>query len=1668
MKKLKHILTLVTIVLSSSFAMAQIQFQNPSFEQGGSPPTGWPFCNGSTDVEPGTFVTKPASDGVRYLGFWDGQPIIGSTKVGTVTLGEGTMQEIKQNGIPCPLVAGKTYTFSLDIKGEPGSYSPGAISFVCGFAQCTPTKLFWRSDGATVLPKVNPDWQRYTITFTADQAYTWLGFYAVNRTGSEDIQIDNLSTITKLEGTFASTNASCAVGGTITYTPPAVGGPFSFTWTDGAGNPLPYTTGNLSDLAPGTYIVEVRDLSENCPVPTVARFNITGTQPFDGVITASKTLLCGVGETSQLTFTPNRAGSFSYAWTGAGLSSTNTATTTVTNTGNTVTYNLTVTDQNDPTCQMSYSVTVDQDLIDAGTNGSPIVLCNDAPSFNMTSMLNGTPDAGGTWKNASGTTVSNTFDPATGVNGTYTYTVTSPICPSKTASLDITINKQGNPGLGGSYTYCQSDGIINIPNLNTGTPTAGGIWTDVDGAGMNASLDINLEGLLGIYTFEYTVNSPPPCVPASSIVTIEVFEAPTLTYLSDLCDATNTSYTVTMEINGGDPSSYMINGSPASSPFTSAPQANNSIYTFTVTDANGCATLPFQQNSINGQVKCNCSTDAGTMQVPPTPIKFCPTDEKTVNHNVNQNLDGNDVIMYVIHTGSGGSLGTVITKLPFANTYNIKHDGTYPLTPNVTYYVSAVAGDPDGSGTMVDLSDPNGCMSVSKGVPIVFLEEPTVNFTLDKVDYCLAEKPVMTFTFAKGKAPYNVELNTTEVLTGLNSGNTHMLTNPGLGAQTVSAIRLTDANGCASTKNMPSANYNVVGSPTIDPAFTPTCNSTNTGYDIQFNVAGGDVASYDFSASSHPITNVSPGVYKITGLGNGVAFTIVVEDKFKCAQATFSSSHTCPCATQVGDMLPLGTTSPIEYCFEEAVNLNYDPTNENLDGNDVVSYLLYANPTNPEGSIIQMRNNANFGVLSGILSTNTVYYIAAIAGDDDGAGAVDLTQGCRDISAGIPITILDVATVSFTATPSSLCQGSPVTVTTSTTGNYDINYTLVVNPNPAGEGPYTFATTAGNSETITVLSAQTPGAYTLSLDTTNFPINTSKTPLGCKAKWVSSPINITVEAAPLVALTTNSLEICPGENINLNFTRLAGSNPDGISLTWVEAATGLTGTVNIPAGTNSVNTTVTPTATNSTYTVQSYQTLTNGCNGTPGSEQVSVLIMTPPSATLALDQTAICFGDVVNVSVNNVTGNRPEYDVRLTMPDGTQQTFTTSGGNFAGQNPLYTLNGLTPGTYNVLLDNIQNVQISSVSGNRCPISPINSSLSFVVNELPDVDFTGLGQICYGEQDRLDITKIKGTNPLTVSYMSNLGLNTTVTVNGANSFIQVPTDTVTYTPVSVTDANGCVQTVFTTDHTVNVVALPIVDFGATKLIACPPLETIVFNTSPNMRDDSDLNWNVEGVGIFDHIDSVKLSLEDQRTYDVRLTIKTVEGCTSTLLKQDFLEVSKLPVANFNFSPSNPDVIENQVLLQNRSINTVTVEWVIDSLPNTTQFSPSIYFPSDSGRFYNVTLYAYSAGLCVDSITKRIRVNDAFNVYIPNSFTPDGDGRNETFGPVHFGLDTKGYSFAIYNRWGERLFFTEEQGEFWDGKYQGEFVQPGVYVYQVIVRAGTNAEEKKYFGPVSVIR
>lgn len=88
-----------------------------------------------------------------------------------------------------------------------------------------------------------------------------------------------------------------------------------------------------------------------------------------------------------------------------------------------------------------------------------------------------------------------------------------------------------------------------------------------------------------------------------------------------------------------------------------------------------------------------------------------------------------------------------------------------------------------------------------------------------------------------------------------------------------------------------------------------------------------------------------------------------------------------------------------------------------------------------------------------------------------------------------------------------------------------------------------------------------------------------------------------------------------------------------------------------------------------------------------------------------------------------------------------------------------------------------------------------------------------------------------------------------------------------------------------------------------------------------------------------------------------------------------------------------------------------------------------------------------------------------LYVPNAFSPNGDGLNDYF--VTPGWYIKDYHISIYNRWGEKLFESNSLYESWDGTYEGKIVENEAYVY-IIESKGIDNIKRAYKGTVTVIR
>ena len=106
-------------------------------------------------------------------------------------------------------------------------------------------------------------------------------------------------------------------------------------------------------------------------------------------------------------------------------------------------------------------------------------------------------------------------------------------------------------------------------------------------------------------------------------------------------------------------------------------------------------------------------------------------------------------------------------------------------------------------------------------------------------------------------------------------------------------------------------------------------------------------------------------------------------------------------------------------------------------------------------------------------------------------------------------------------------------------------------------------------------------------------------------------------------------------------------------------------------------------------------------------------------------------------------------------------------------------------------------------------------------------------------------------------------------------------------------------------------------------------------------------------------------------------------------------------------------------------------------------------------------------CVNSYTQTILIEGDYSFYTPNAFTPDGDGRNDTFKPFGIGIDRDNYEFYIFNRWGQLIYEGYDPDDVWDGTYQNVMSQQDVYVWKIITR-DHEGQPKDYIGHVTLVR
>ncbi|MBI1307900.1 MAG: T9SS type B sorting domain-containing protein [Bacteroidetes bacterium] len=125
--------------------------------------------------------------------------------------------------------------------------------------------------------------------------------------------------------------------------------------------------------------------------------------------------------------------------------------------------------------------------------------------------------------------------------------------------------------------------------------------------------------------------------------------------------------------------------------------------------------------------------------------------------------------------------------------------------------------------------------------------------------------------------------------------------------------------------------------------------------------------------------------------------------------------------------------------------------------------------------------------------------------------------------------------------------------------------------------------------------------------------------------------------------------------------------------------------------------------------------------------------------------------------------------------------------------------------------------------------------------------------------------------------------------------------------------------------------------------------------------------------------------------------------------------------------------------------------------------------NTGGQFSVLVTNVECGFSASDQVVVTMLSEGQNFYVPNSFTPNADELNENFKPVFQFTDVTAYHFSIYNKWGQKIFETSDPNEFWDGKFNGEYVKPDVYIWDCQIRSTCLPDPLQYkHGTVSVLR
>lgn len=799
-----------------------------------------------------------------------------------------------------------------------------------------------------------------------------------------------------------------------------------------------------------------------------------------------------------------------------------------------------------------------------------------------------------------------------------------------------------------------------------------------------------------------------------------------------------------------------------------------------------------------------------------------------------------------------------------------------------------------------------------------------------------------------------------------------------------------------------------------------------------------------------PVTisaSVTGGVAPLTyswsnSLGSALSASV---NPFATTTYTLTATDYCGTISNGTVTVPVGTTPEVPiiqqpvgpYCENETISIT-------------------ASTTTPGASLVWSGPNS-------FLYTGTTVSIpnSTVANSGNYSVFASLT-GCDSQPANINVLVKPRPTPPQLGSNSPACEGTTLSLTAITTpANSVITWT----------GPNSFAAT-GSSQSIASVTLPAAGLYaaTAELD-------------GCVATAAGSTL-VVINDTPDAPNATSNSPVCSGFDLNLTSTSI------GDSYLWTGPGAWTANTQD--ATRNAINNTQ-----GGTY---AFSVTINNCTSPP--TPINVLVVDASFLPTIGSNSPICENNTLtlnsplvnnatyhwsgpngilstlqNVEINNATElNEGIYSLYLVIGSCTTATNTFTGiinpipvanagldvqvcsennvtiGEAAQPNYSYSwspIEGLNATTVSNPMFNLINLSglviprqyILTVTSSGCQD---NDTVKVELNPQPIASFDTPQPQCYkgnsfnfkAEGEYSDLARFVwsfGSQAMPDSSASAEPQGVTFNTTGQQLVRLVVID------------RGCYSNTYVVP--VNVLKMPVANFGANKVETCEPSLITFDNISENENGILSYSWNF-GNGKGSNLESPSILYNSSGVFDVSLTVTDLNNCYDTYQIKDMITVNPSPSSNFVASPLQTTITNPMVIIEDLSNNATECMYLIGNIDTIFSFDKDYVF-ADTGT-YNITQVLKNQFGCMDSSIQTVRIDLGYKVYIPTAFSPNNDGINDRF--RIYGEDIYACEIMIFNRWGQLLYTSYDMENGWDGtiRTNNNPVVGGTYVYSISLK------------------